>query len=239
MKVVVIIQARLGSTRLPSKVLLDLAGEAMLSRVVRRVRRAKCADEVIIATTTESRDDKLVEFCAQQGWPCYRGSENDVLDRYYGAAKAHQADIVVRITSDCPLIDPEVIDGVVDGLELQDAEYCSNTVRRDYPRGLDAEAFTFAVLEKAWTEDRDPTLREHVTQYIVRHPELFEISQLRFDENWSHLRWTVDTPEDFELVQKIYAHFGHDEFAWTDVLPVLAAHPDWEKINQGIEQKAV
>ena len=239
MKVVAIIQARLGSTRLPGKVLLDLAGEAMLTRVVRRVSRAERVDEVIIATTTEKRDDELVEFCRKQGWPCFRGSENDVLNRYHGAAKAYQADRVVRITSDCPLVDPRVIDGVLEGLELQASDYASNTIRRTYPRGLDAEAFTFATLEKAWKEDLDPALREHVTQYIVRNPGQFGITQMSYDENWSHLRWTVDTPEDFDLVQKIYAHFGHDEFAWTDVLPVLAAHPDWEKINQEIEQKAV
>ena len=239
MKTVAIIQARLGSTRLPGKVLLDLAGEPMLARVVNRVRRARRVDEVVIATTTEKRDDELASLCAKRGWPCSRGSEQDVLDRYYQAALAHKADRVVRITSDCPLIDPQVIDSVIEGIDLQQSEYSSNTIRRTYPRGLDVEAFTFATLEIAWREDKNPAWREHVTQFIVRHPERFGITQLSYDDDHSHRRWTVDTPEDFALVEKIYNHFGHDEFTWEDVLKVLAQNPNWELINQGIEQKVV
>ena len=239
MKTVAIIQARLGSTRLPGKVLLDLAGEPMLARVVNRVRRARRVDEVVIATTTEKRDDELASLCAKRGWPCSRGSEQDVLDRYYQAALAHKADRVVRITSDCPLIDPQVIDSVIEGIDLQQSEYSSNTIRRTYPRGLDVEAFTFATLEIAGREDKNPAWREHVTQFIVRHPERFGITQLSYDDDHSHRRWTVDTPEDFALVEKIYNHFGHDEFTWEDVLKVLAQNPNWELINQGIEQKVV
>ena len=239
MKTVAIIQARLGSTRLPGKVLLDLAGAPMLTRVVNRVRRAKNVDEVVIATTTETRDDALVQFCAEMPCPCYRGSENDVLDRYYQTARACQADVVVRITSDCPLIDPAVIDSVINGLELQQSEYSSNTIRRTYPRGLDTEAFTFSLLESVWREDRNPAWREHVTQFIVNHPERFGITQLSHDDDNSHLRWTVDTPEDYAFAQTIYRHFGGDEFSWYDVLEVLAHNPEWAKINQGIEQKAV
>ncbi len=239
MKTAAIIQARLGSTRLPGKVLLDLAGEPMLARVVERVRRARRVDDVLVATTTETRDDPLAALCAERGWPCFRGSENDVLDRYYRAAKSVGADLVVRITSDCPLIDPAVIDSAIDGLELQAADYCANVIRRTYPRGLDVEVFTFAALETAWQEDDRPESREHVTQFILRNPDRFAQTNMSYDEDHSAFRWTVDTLEDFDLIGKIYAHFGRDDFPWTDALGLLAAHPQWNEINRHIEQKKV
>ncbi len=239
MKTVVIIQARLGSTRLPGKVLLDLAGEPMLARVVNRVRRARRVDEVVIATTTETRDDELERICTQRGWPCYRGSEQDVLDRYYQASKAHGADVIVRITSDCPLIEPTLIDAIIERRELEQADFTSNTIHRTYPRGLDTEVFPFAVLETAWCEDRNPAWREHVTPFITNHPERFSNVQVTNGDDHSNLRWTVDTPEDFALVQNIFTHFQGDEFTREDVLAVLAVHPEWVKINAGIEQKVV
>ncbi len=239
MKTVAIIQARLGSTRLPGKVCLDLAGEPMLARVVHRVRRARRVDEVLVATTTETRDDPLVEMCVERGWLCFRGSEDDVLDRYFQAAKSRGAEVVVRITSDCPLIDPAVIDSAIRGRELQQADYCANVVRRTYPRGLDVEVFTFTTLEAAWRGDDKPEWREHVTQFILRNPGRFDLSTMAHDDDHSALRWTVDTPEDFELMEKIYAHFGHDEFSWQEVLALLAQHPSWNEINRHIEQKKV
>jgi spore coat polysaccharide biosynthesis protein SpsF len=238
-KVVAIIQARLGSTRLPGKVLLDLAGEPMLARVVHRLRRAERVHEVVIATTTERRDDALERLCAERAWPCFRGSENDVLDRFYQTALAHRAEVVVRITSDCPFIDPAVIDSAIEGLDLQQSDYSSNALRRTYPRGLDVEAFTFATLETAWREDRNPAWREHVTQFIVNHPERFGLTNLSYDIDHSALRWTVDTPEDFAFAEKVYAHFGRDDFGWEEVLPVLAEHPEWSEINRDVVQKAV
>ena len=239
MKVVAIIQARMGSTRLPGKVLLDLAGEPMLARVVARVRRARRVDEVLVATTTETPDDALAALCAERGWLCFRGSETDVLDRYYQAASGRGAEVVVRITSDCPLIDPAVIDAAIEGRELQQADYCANVLRRTYPRGLDVEVFIFAALETAWREDDKPEWREHVTQFILRHPERFGLTNMSHDEDHSDRRWTVDTPEDFELMEKIYGHFGHDEFSWQEVLALLALHPQWNEINRHIEQKKV
>ena len=229
----------MGSTRLPGKVLLDRAGEPRLARVVRRVRRARRVDEVLVATTTEPHDDALAALCAERGWRCFRGSETDVLDRYYQAAKARTAHVVVRITSDCPLIDPAVIDSAITGLELQQADYCANVVRRTYPRGLDVEAFSFAALETAWQADARPDWREHVTQFIVQNPDRFALTNLSSDDDHSDLRWTVDTPEDFELMGKIYGHFGHDEFSWREVLALLAEHPHWSEINRHIEQKKV
>ncbi|MDD1665167.1 MAG: glycosyltransferase family protein, partial [Methanomicrobiales archaeon] len=175
--VAAIIQARTGSTRLPGKVLMDIAGEPMLARVMERAGRAKTLDEILVATTTESADDGIVSLCEEREWECFRGSEADVLDRYYQAAHAYHADHIVRITSDCPLIDPGVVDRVVsEFLERQPGvDYACNFLpRRTYPRGLDTEVMTFHALERSWREDGNPAHREHVTQYILRHPDLFQ-----------------------------------------------------------------
>jgi spore coat polysaccharide biosynthesis protein SpsF len=230
----------MGSTRLPGKVLLDLAGEPMLSRVVRRLRRAKRLDEVVVATTTETRDDALESFCQEHGFACFRGNENDVLDRYYSAAQAHRADVVVRITSDCPFIEPEIVDRVIAELEAADVDYASNIgMPRTFPRGLDTEVLPWRTLERIWKEDTNPAWREHVTQYIHKRPELFRTRNVRNDTDLSHLRWTVDTPEDFAFASRVYEHFEHDEFSWGDVLAVLDRHPEWNELNRAIEQKVV
>jgi len=233
-----IIQARMSSTRLPGKVLLDLAGEPMLARVVERTRRARTIDRVIVATTIESEDEPIAELCRAQGWAVSRGSRDDVLDRYYQAAVADGADPIVRITSDCPLIDPEIIDRVVARLDGT-VDYASNiNPRRTFPRGLDVEVFTFAALSAAWRDDREATGREHVTPFLYRHPERFRIALVESDrpEVASH-RWSVDTPEDYELLRRIYAHFRCDAFSWLDVLNLLDQHPEWCEINGHIEQK--
>jgi len=242
MKVVAIIQARMGSTRLPGKVLLDLAGEPMLARDMNRLLRAEMLDEIVVATTVESKDDVIVDLCQERGWLCFRGSEEDVLDRYYRAAKAYHADVVVRITSDCPLIEPQVVDRVVQAfLERQPkVDYVSNTApRRTFPRGLDTEVMRFNALERAWREDDDLAWREHVTPYIRRHPELFQTYGILNDEDLSAMRWTVDTPEDLAFVRRIYGYFGHDRFSWREVLALLEANPGWLSINRGIEQKTI
>src|SRR5580704_13500386 len=208
-----IIQARMSSTRLPGKVLLDLAGQPMLARVVERARRARTIDRVIVATTVEPEDEPIV-----------------------------------RITSDCPLIDPEVIDRVVERLgAARSAEpanvavfdYASNiNPRRTFPRGLDVEVFTFAALWTAWRDDREPTGREHVTPFLYRHPDRFRIALVESErpEAANH-RWSVDTPEDYELMRRIYSHFGRREFNWLDVLDLLDQHPDWCEMNRHVEQK--
>ncbi len=242
MKTVAIVQARMGSTRLPGKVLLDLAGEPLLARCVERVRRARTLEEVVVATTVQAADAAIVELCAARGWPVFRGSEEDVLDRYYQAAVAQQADVVVRITSDCPLIEPQIVDWVVDEfLARQPAvDYAANTLPpRTFPRGLDLEVMRFDVLERAWREDHDPATREHVTPYIYRHPERFALHGVVNQVDYSALRWTVDTPEDLELVRRIYGHVGHDRFTWREVLAVLQMHPEWIEINQNVMQKTV
>ena len=242
MKIAAIIQARMGSTRLPQKVTKNLAGEPVLVRGVNRVKRAKTIDEVIVATTVKPQDDVLVSLCAQYGWPCYRGSEDDVLDRYYQAACAHRAKVVVRITSDCPLIEPEIIDLVVQTyLDGQPGlDYVSNTLPpRTFPRGLDTEVMSFAALERAWQQDKDPAWREHVTPYIYRTPDQFNVRSVTSPRDYSDMRWTVDTPEDLEFVRRVYAHFGYDQFSWRDVLALLTQHPEWQEINRHVEQKQV
>jgi spore coat polysaccharide biosynthesis protein SpsF len=242
MKTVAIVQARMGSTRLPGKVLQDLAGEPMLARVVNRTCRAKTLQEVVIATTTNVVDDVIVKLCEARGWSWFRGSEEDVLDRYYHAAKKYQADFIVRITSDCPLIDPEVIDHVVqEFLERQpEVDYASNTwPRRTFPRGLDTEVMRMDVLERAWREDRNPAWREHVTPYIYRNPDRFRIHNVVSSVDYSAMRWTVDTQEDLAFVRKIYDYFGHDRFSWREVLKVLEEHPEWVEINRGVRQKRI
>jgi len=241
-RVVAIVQARTGSTRLPRKVLMDLAGAPMLERVLARLGRCDRLDEVVVAITDLPGDDVLAELCQQRGWPCVRGSEQDVLDRYYRAATAHAAEAVVRITSDCPLIEPRVVDRVVDEFLKRQPEvsYASNVVpSRTYPRGLDTEVFTFAALERAWREDDRPAFREHVTPYINQNPELFAIHCVEHSQDLSHLRWTVDTPEDLELVRRIYETLGGDAFSWDEVRALLDQHPQWLQINRHVEQKKV
>jgi len=241
MKVVGIVQARMGSSRLPGKVLRPLAGEPMLARVVSRLSRAGSIDEVVVATSDHFRERPIVELCRARHWSFFRGSEHDVLDRHYCAAIAHKADVVVRVTSDCPLIDPEIVDAVVSALLANPASDAASNVipHRTFPRGLDAEAVRVTALERAWREDTNPAWREHVTQYIHRRPELFRITSVTNGEDLSELRWTVDTTEDLELLRRIYGHFPDDRFAWRDVLSLLERHPDWLELNRHIEQKRV
>jgi len=232
----------MGSTRLPGKVMADLAGQPMLVRHVNRVRRARSLQEVLVATTERSEDYPIVQLCHQHGWKVCRGSENDLLDRYYRAAILFGAEAVVRVTSDCPLIDPEVIDAVVDGfLEGQpEVQYASNTLSaRSFPRGLDVEVIRFDALERAWREDSDPRSREHVTPYIYRNPEKFSLRSIASESDYSQFRWTVDTPEDLEFVRRIYGHFGHDRFTWQEVLSLLEEHPEWVEINRNVRQKVI
>ena len=242
MRVVAIIQARTRSGRLPGKVLLELAGEPMLSRVVSRVRRAERVEEVVVATTTLGADEEIARICAQHGWPCFRGSEDDVLDRYYQAAIVHQAEAVVRITADCPLIEPTIIDQVVKAfLKGQPGlDYAANVLPpRTFPRGLDTEVMRFEALERAWREDRNPIWREHVTPYIQRNHDLFRTFSVVNGKDLSQMRWTVDTLEDLTFVRRIYDHFGQDRFFWRDVLMALEQRPDWLDINRHVEQKVV
>ena len=240
MKVVAIVQARLGSTRLPGKVLRDLAGKPMLARVLERVRRAESVDETLVATSDLPGDDPLAEWLTVGGHAFFRGSERDVLARFAGAAVQSGADAIVRITADCPLIDPGVIDEVVAAFRAgqPDLAYASNVLpRRTFPRGLDTEVFAREALELCEREATDASSREHVTPFIYRHPERFRLHGIEADADYSEHRWTVDTPEDFELIENIYRALGDSEFSWKDVLHLVAKNPGWSEINRHIAQK--
>jgi spore coat polysaccharide biosynthesis protein SpsF len=239
-RTVAIVQARVGSTRLPGKVLLSLLGEPILTRVMRRAGRARTLDEVVVATTTLPEDDAIVGLAGAQGWPVVRGSEIDLLARYLLAAATHDADVVVRITSDCPLIDPAVIDATVAAFWAGDVDYASNTLPpATYPRGLDVEVIAHSALERAGREDRDPAWREHATPYIYRHPELFRLLRVPAEDDHADQRWSVDMPEDYELVRRIYDALGRDDFSWREALAVVEANPDWASINRHVAQKTV
>lgn len=238
MRVVAIIQARTGSMRLPGKVLQDIAGRTMLARVIQRSQRATMLDEVVVATTACSDDDAVVAECQRLGVRWFRGNECDVLDRYYLAAEACRAEVVVRITSDCPLIDPSVVDLVVKAYIRENPDYASNVLDRTYPRGLDNEAFAFDGLARAWCEAQNPYQRVHVTPYFYEHPELFRLLSVKHVRNLSEHRWTVDAPDDMRFVRDVYDLLGGDDrFTWQEVLRLVEENPKLIEINCHVHQK--
>jgi spore coat polysaccharide biosynthesis protein SpsF len=244
LKVVAIVQARMGSTRLPGKVLKDLEGETMLARVVQRLSCSRLINEVLIATTNRVADDAIVEECRRCGVQVFRGDEEDVLDRYFRAAQLTGAEVVVRITSDCPLIDPGVTDKTIAAFLRPQGQaspdYASNVVVRTYPRGLDTEVMTAQALERCWRVAKQPYERTHVTPYIYEHPAEFKILSVTGEKDSSRHRWTVDTPEDLEFVRAIYARFkGRDDFREPDILALLEHEPGLMELNHSIMQKAL
>jgi len=240
LKVVAIVQARMGSTRLPGKVLQDLEGETVLARVVNRLRRSRLIDELLVATTDRAADDEIVTECRSLGVHVSRGDQDDVLDRYFRAAQLAKAEIVVRITSDCPLIDPEITDKTIATFLEANPDYASNSLVRTYPRGLDTEVMSFATLGRAWQEARKPHEREHVTPYVYQHPAEFKLLSVTGEADHSAHRWTVDTPEDLELVRAIYSRLkGNSTFGWRDVLEVLDCEPGLMELNRSVVQKAL
>ncbi|MBZ5705059.1 MAG: glycosyltransferase family protein [Acidobacteriia bacterium] len=240
MKIVAIVQARMGSTRLRGKVLLDLGGETVLARVVKRLSRAALVNEVVVATTEDAADDAIVRECERLGVTCFRGSEDDVLDRYHRAARACGAEAIVRITSDCPLIDPELVDDTIRIFLEERGDYGSNVFPRTFPRGLDTEVFTAAALERAWRDAREPHQREHVTPYFHEHPELFRLVSTHGQTDYSAYRWTLDTAEDLELLRAIYSRLGNrDNFHWREALAVVERKPELAELNAHVMQKSI
>jgi spore coat polysaccharide biosynthesis protein SpsF len=238
-RVVVIVQARMTSTRLPGKVLMDLAGKPMLERQLERLARCERADEIVLATTTNATDDPLAQLAARLDLRCHRGSEHDVLERYAGAARAAEADAVVRVTADCPLIDPVETDLVIEAL-TGDYDYTSNVMTRDLPRGLDVEALWRDTLERVDRMATSDAAREHVTYFIhTERRDLFELLAVRRPFAASDLRWTVDTPQDLEVVRRLYAELGLAErpLPPADVIAHVRAHPELAVLNADIEQK--
>lgn len=242
-KIVVIIQARMGSTRLPGKVMKKILGKEVILHDIDRVKQIKNLDKIVIATTTKKDDDVIFEIVKNYNPDVgiFRGSEDDVLDRYYKAAKEFNAKVVVRITSDCPLIDPNISDKVIDTFLNNDCDYCSNTLKQTYPRGLDTEVFSFEALERAWKEAKENYQREHVTPYLYENPEKFKLLNVSNDDDLSHLRWTLDTPDDFKFISEIYKRLYNKEkmFYMEDILKVLDKEPELIEINKNIKQKEI
>lgn len=249
----------MSSSRLPGKVLLDIAGGTMLARVVTRTSRAGKVDEVIVATTTDATDDPVAARCDSTGIAYTRGSLQDVLDRYYQAASQAKADVVVRITADCPVIDPFLIDNCVDTLLDGSFDFVCNRLpppfTRTYPIGLDTEVCTFEALERAWSEATEPFHREHVMPYLYESVELstvsrppakgisprgFKVAQLHHTADFGDYRWTVDTPEDLEFMRQVYTRFdGRDDFSWQDVLRLIQQEPELAGINSTVRHKSL
>ena len=264
MKIAALIQGRMSSSRLPGKVMQDIAGKPMLAWVVDRASRAHNLSQVAVVTSLETSDDSIALFCQQQGYACQRGSLHDVLDRYYQAARNLQADVIVRITADCPLIDPGLVDellqaflaGAKDGGAF---DFGANRLpppwRRTYPIGLDVEVCTFTALERAWREADQTFQREHVMPFLYEGltpatdqpsrgeyvtPRGFRVLLQNHSVDYGSLRWTVDTPQDLELVRQIFARFpGQDNFSWQEVLELFTNEPALARINAGVAAKHV
>lgn len=244
MKIVAILQARFSSTRLPGKVLRQLGNRTVLAQIVTRVRQATRLDEVWVATSNHATDDPVNAEAINAGVPCYRGSLGDVLARYHGAAMAAKADLIVRVTCDCPLFDGHLLDRMLATFADETAQdnridYLSNVIERSFPRGLDAEIFTSAALDRAFREATRSYDREHVTPYFYNHPELFNLRSFVGKENLSRFRWTLDTPADWDLIKEIYAANAErgNEFTTEDVLELLTRRPELQLLNASVEQK--
>jgi spore coat polysaccharide biosynthesis protein SpsF len=230
------------SSRLPGKVLANIAGRPMLAWVVERSRRARHVDDVIVATTVDGSDDPVEDYCRSSGYPVFRGSALDVLDRFYQAALQFDADTVVRLTADCPLIDPDEIDRVVDSFLEHGADFAANRLpppwRRTFPIGLDTEVCSFAALERAWKEADLPHDREHVMPYLYEVEGRFKVRVVEHDPDYGYMRWTVDAQPDLELVQRVVALLdGRDDFTWYEVLALFKEHPELAQINAGVMHK--
>ena len=264
-RVVAIIQARMGSSRLPGKVLLDIGGQPMLARVQARTARSRRAAQVLVATTAEASDDAIAAWCGAHDVPCSRGSEFDVLDRYYQAAHTANADVVVRVTADCPAVDSALVDDVVDVLLggsaaiEQQFDFVANRLpppfNRSFPIGLDVEACTFEALQRAWKEGHDAQHREHVMPFLYEgvqltplNPELavgrssrgFLVALRNHLPDLGSYRWTVDTPEDLEFMRSVYSHFDNrDNFSWTDLLELVQREPALAAINASVQHKSL
>lgn len=234
MKYLVIIQARCGSTRLPNKVLKNLCGKPALQRMIERVQKSKVVDEVMVATSIAKNNLPILSLCAELGVRVGVGSEDDVLDRYYQTAKLLKPEYIIRLTADCPCFDAELLDDALLGIK-DDTDYMG-MLSETFADGLDIQIITYNALEKSWHEAVHSFEREHVTQYAIRHPEIFKlqdyVSPIGFFGNH---RWTVDEPEDFEVVKRIYKHFMYDkntdEFGYRDILNFLDEHPEIRQIN--------
>jgi spore coat polysaccharide biosynthesis protein SpsF len=235
------VQARMGSTRLPGKVLHPVLGKPLLSYLLERLKRVQNAQKIVVATTSNAEDDAIETLCKKEGVYSFRGNEENVLHRFWSCAEQDKPEAIVRITGDCPLIDPAIIDKIIEEYTSNKdwVDYVSNTLTRSYPRGMDCEIFSYKALQKAYEAETTASEKEHVTLYMYLHPELFKLKDIEYKQDLSHLRLTVDTKEDFELIRLILENLypKHPMFSLQDIIDVLDQHPSWKKINSSIEQK--
>jgi len=238
MMVIAIVQARMGSTRLPGKVLQTILEKTVLEHIVERLGCSTLVDKIIVATTKERTDDEIEHLCNRINITCFRGSQDDVLDRFYRAALMFSTDIIVRITADDPLKDPEIVDKAIQIMLENDYDYVSNTIEPTYPEGIDVEVFTFAALKKAHQEARRASEREHVTPYIWKNPDKFKIYNFKNGEDFSSLRWTLDTEDDLIFIRKVYAALYKEGqiFLMKDILELIKKEPTFSLINKGHER---
>ncbi len=244
MEYLCITQARLGSSRLPGKVFKEVAGKTLLEHHVNRLRRSRFIDDVLIATTDQEKDDPIAALAEQIEVSLYRGAEEDVLDRYYQAAQPLQPKVIVRVTSDCPLIDPYLIDEMIQAFEEKALDYFSNAmVKNTFPHGTEVEIFTFEALTKAWEEARLPSEREHVAPYIWKNSTVHGGNLFKSEEHiykgpdkYGSLRITVDEPEDLELVEILINELGPDK-KWEEYAEYILQHKDLKDINKGYDRK--
>jgi spore coat polysaccharide biosynthesis protein SpsF len=231
--VLAILQARVSATRLSGQVLKPLLGKPMIFYQLERIKHAAKIDRLIVAANIDQSDDQLVDICWESKVPAYRGSSIDVLDCFYQVACMLQADHIVRLTGDCPLIDPEIIDLVIETHLWEGNDYTSNTLEPTYPSGLDVEVMTFASLEKAWDEAKTPSEREQVTSYIYQHPDLFKLGNVAWNLNLSHFRWKIDVPADLEFVKVVYERLYQPGriFKMQDIFDLINANPKLKEIN--------
>ncbi len=240
--VVTLIQARMASSRLPGKVLLDLGGRPVLAWVVERCRRAQTVSQVVVATTDDPADDPLAMVCEQRGWPIFRGSQFDVLDRFYQAACRYEAQVIVRVTADCPLIDPDALDLVVNEFIRGGVDFAANRLppprHRTWPIGLDTEVCAMAGLERAWREAGQKFEREHVMPYFYDQEGRFRVKIVEHDPDYGHMRWTLDTPEDLLLLRALVERLGgRMDATWLEVLELFEREPELAQINATVQHK--
>lgn len=241
-KVNAIIQARCGSTRFPDKVFLDINGKPLLWHVVNRLTYATMIDDIIIATTVNSKDDKIERWCQNNNLKCFRGDENDVLNRYYCASTAFPSDVIVRVTADDPFKEPSVIDAVVGKLIEDEYDLVTNNFPPSFPEGLDCEAFTSNVLQTVECAAQDSFEREHVTQYVYHNPNKFNIGNVVSARQLSSYRWTIDNEEDYEMVKAVYANRKKGKtgiLLMDEILQILDKNPDISGINSKVKRSAM
>ncbi|MFC1546674.1 cytidylyltransferase domain-containing protein [bacterium] len=238
MKIIAVIQARLGSSRLPGKVMLKFCEKPVLQHVVNRVSTVEMLDKVIVATTKEKEDIKIKEWCDKNNVSVYQGSSNDVLDRYYKTACLFNAENIIRITADCPVIDPKVLEKIIKMHISNKADYTANTLTNTYPDGQDVEILSFSALKKAWEQAKLTSEREHVTPYIRKHADIFNIISVTNDINLGSKRWTLDNKEDYDFLNLLYDNLYKKNkfFGMHDILQFLEQNLEIEKINQHIKR---